>query len=77
MNRRLWRRRTGLGRVEVLVMFLIMCGLIFVFWNGGTTDGRKAGFRSGQIGALSGNDIRYELVEQPDGSKTWELIEKP
>ena len=30
-------------------------------------------YRQGQVDALSGV-VKYELVEQPDGSKSWEKI---
>ncbi len=71
MNRRFWRRRGDAVEWTVGIGTAILCvsiGLMLAF---------NRGFRAGQIGALGGNDIRYELVEQNDGSKTWELIAKP
>ena len=44
---------------------LIIAGVMAIFFNNG--------YRTGQADALSGN-IKYELVTQPDNSKTWEEI---
>lgn len=33
----------------------------------------KEGYKRGQVDALTGN-IKYELVTQPDSTKTWEEI---
>ena len=76
MNRRVWRRR-GEGDAMNCIVIVALIAFVFVIGFSAEAEGFREGFREGQIGALSGNDIRYELVEQPEGSKTWELIEKP
>ncbi len=68
MNRRFWRRRGDgtqalLGLVGMVLGFAL--GAILFY---------RLGFRPGQIGAMTSDDIRYKLVEQDD---TWEGIEKP
>jgi len=35
----------------------------------------KIGYRTGQIDAISGVDIQYELVTNPDKSVEWKRIE--
>ena len=34
------------------------------------------GYKEGQVDALSGNKIQYELIEQKDKTKIWEEIKK-
>ena len=50
-----------------------ICFLIGVFWTHFVMD--KDVYKNGQVDALSGN-IKYELVEHKDGTKTWEKIEE-
>lgn len=43
-------------------------GLLAVgYWGG-----HRGGYRDGQIDAISGHAIRYELTDHEDGSKSWE-----
>ena len=55
---------------DLLIVVLIIIG-IFVFIG----LGGSIGYKEGQIDAIRG-DIRYELVEQSDGSTDWKKIKK-
>ena len=57
--------------IGVFAGILLLIALATITGNT-TTDH----YRQGQIDALSQQSIKYELVENPDGSKTWELIKK-
>lgn len=52
---------------SVIVFILLMIGAII--WS------LNEDYKQGQIDALSGN-IKYKLVEQPDGTKEWVEIPK-
>ena len=48
----------------------LLCAAALVFLSGYMT-GHGLGYRDGQIDAISGVEIRYELQENPDGTVTW------
>lgn len=51
----------------------LILAMVFVSLIGGYFTGSGIGYRDGQIDALTGN-IKYELVTQPDSTRTWEEI---
>ena len=48
------------------ILFGLLSGMVVV----GNTE-HKAAYRQGQIDALSGQKIKYELLPQPDGTVVW------
>ena len=53
----------------LLIIFLMgLCFLLLGFFKYGETRG----YKKGQIDALTGT-VKYQLVDNPDKSKTWEL----
>jgi hypothetical protein len=57
--------------VKRYILFSLMVLLFGIF---AIIRGYEAGFKEGQIKALTG-DIRYELVTEIDSTKTWKEIE--
>lgn len=53
------------GEFILFLALIIFLGLLCMFAS------YSGGYRQGQIDALTGNVV-YELVEHPDGTKTWE-----
>ncbi|HSH24663.1 MAG TPA: hypothetical protein VLA13_03910, partial [Massilibacterium sp.] len=53
----------------------VMCLVVsFLFFSMGGVILHKEGYKSGQIDAIN-NNIKYELVEQPNGESVWKQIE--
>ena len=52
----------------------IILSLLFLLIIGWVA-GQAHGFKDGQIGALSGKDIRYEIIESSCDGLVWEKIE--
>jgi len=50
--------------IGIVIISIILSVLMF-----------KVGYRYGQIDAISGVDIQYELVTNPDKSVEWKQIE--
>ena len=58
------------GCAGVLIGFV--AAIMFVAFL--TPSGYDDAYKQGQIDALT-NNIKYELIEHPDGTKSWESIE--
>ena len=54
-----------------IVLFILMIKLTF---NDGYNSGKKEGYKSGQIDALSGH-VEYKLESKVDSTKVWVEIE--
>ena len=54
--------------IEVLLVIIALMGAIFFGWSIQNDE-----YKDGQVDALTGN-IKYELTEHPDSTKTWEEI---
>jgi hypothetical protein len=59
---------SGLSYTSV---FLSGCAAATVFWVCVIGEVYGIGYRQGQIDALTGK-VKVELVQHPDGTKTWE-----
>ena len=51
----------------LVILFLVAAVTGIISWN--------IGYKQGQIAAISGVRIKYELVEEYDGAVNWERIE--
>lgn len=71
----------GLGMVVATTIFISLEKIANRTFDDGFQNGRKhgliygksEGYKQGQINAINGK-IDFELIEQPDKSKTWEPI---
>lgn len=55
------------NHASIMVITLGLLGMMYFF----TFAGERIGYKQGQIDAINGV-IKYELVEQEDGSTKWE-----
>lgn len=66
--------------VGCAVMLVIAAMLSVLMFGMGMKVGKDTWYKQGQIDALSGTRIQYELCDMSDGSKQWvriQLAEKP
>ena len=64
------------NKTSFLIGFIIASILCLFLGIGGCEVNMELMYRQGQIDALSGNKIQYELINNPDGTVTWEKINK-
>lgn len=71
----IWKEENYKNRFQCIGLVLLVSsftiiGAYFAPYNKGVS----VGYRTGQIEALSKSRIKYELILNKDGSKTWEEI---
>lgn len=61
---------------KIISIFVMLILLIIIFYMAGRTNGYKAGYKQGQIDALTKNKIIYCLKTDTLNQSTWQLCEE-
>lgn len=61
---------TGMGDL-VAILFIISLGLLIGSSVSIIENVKEENYKKGQVDALSGNEIKYEMKIQPDSSRVW------